>query len=824
LDTSDTGPHPPAQVQLALPDWSPDGDLMPLEEEMLVKAAVGELVDPGAGPFDVAAMRVWGEERAVRARVLRHLLVERQWPVHAKGVRLRGVRISGHLDVEGATLHCPLSLESCYLDAGEPVCLDHATVSRLTMTRCQLAGLTGEMLTARELDLSHSTLTGPLRLPGADITGQLRCSGARLSGADQHRDALVGDGIKVGGGVFLDDGFTATAGAVGLPGADITSQLRCRGARLTAASLTGYALAAERIKVGGNVYLDGTFTAAGAVQLSGADISGQLSCSGAQLGADQDRCALAAERIKVGGNVYLDGKFTAAGAVRLYGAEITGQLSCSGAKLTGRDNDGYVLVGSKMKAGGNVGLDSVSTVGGAVRLVGAEITGQFSCRGAHLTGSDSDGDVLWADGLKVGASVFLDGEFTAAGGVQLVGAEITGQFSCRGAHLAGNHSGDALAAFGMKAGAGVFLDGGFTAAGAVRLSGAQITDQFSCRDACLSGSHSGDALAADGMNVGGDVLLDGKFAADGTVSLVSAHVDGSVYLVPDRLAGDETAVAFDAGQAHITGKLKWVPAEPVRGQVSLEDATVGELEDHWSDERTNGYWPMGGRLDLSGFTYTGFGGHHQANVQQRLAWIRSQYSPKPPVPWTPTLAPPVTTPGRDSAAGFASKPYEQLADVYRQAGQDTEARKVAIAMRADLRRYGNLNWYRTAGNWLLDKTIKYGYQAWRAGVALAAVFAAFWVLSVFAQHHHLMVPVGSFTGSAPSAAQCTTSYPCFYPAGYAIDTVIPLINVHQAAYWGPDGNAPWGWAWVAGTWIATGLGWALATLLVAGYTGLVRQD
>ncbi len=31
-------------------------------------------------------------------------------------------------------------------------------------------------------------------------------------------------------------------------------------------------------------------------------------------------------------------------------------------------------------------------------------------------------------------------------------------------------------------------------------------------------------------------------------------------------------------------------------------------------------------------------------------------------------------------------------------------------------------------------------------------------------------------------------------------------------------------AWVAGTWIATGLGWTLATLLVAGYTGLVRRE
>jgi hypothetical protein len=100
------------------------------------------------------------------------------------------------------------------------------------------------------------------------------------------------------------------------------------------------------------------------------------------------------------------------------------------------------------------------------------------------------------------------------------------------------------------------------------------------------------------------------------------------------------------------------------------------------------------------------------------------------------------------------------------------------------------------------------------------------VLSVVAQHHGVIVPVADTAGarSVPVATRCTGDYPCFYPAGYAIDLVIPIINVHQAAYWGMAGNAPWGWAWVAGTWIATGLGWALATLLVAGYTGMARRQ
>ena len=1030
---------------------------------MVAGAAAGELVDRGEGPFTLAEMQAWTEERTVRAAVLRHLLIAGEWPVDAKGVQLRGVRISGLLDLEAAALRCPLWLDCCYLDADEPVCLDYATASRLTLTRCQLAGLTGEMLTARALNLRRSTLSALLRLPGADITGQLSCRGAQLTGIDDDGDALFADGLKVGGDVFLDDGFTTAgavrllqaditgglmcggaqltgtdgdgralgadglktgggvflnggftaAGAVRLHSADITGQLNCGGAQLTGtdgdgralvadgmkvsgavflddgftatgavqllqADITGQlicggaqltsadshggALVADGVKVGGGVFLDSGFTAAGAVRLSGAEITGQLMCGGAQLtGTDDNGGALVAITMKVSGDVFLNDGFTAAGAIRLHSADITGQLNCRGAQLTGTDDDGRALVADGMKVSGGVFLDSGFTAAGAVQLLQADITGQLICRGAQLTGTDGDGDALVADGMKVSGGVFLEGGFTAAGAVRLPGADITGQLNCRGAQLTGtdgdgwalvadgmkvsggvfleggftaagavrlpgaditgtlscrgaqltgtDDTGDALFADGVKVSGGVFLDGGFTAAGAVRLHSADITGQLGCRGAQLTGTDgegnalfadglkvSGDvfliegftaagavrlpgaditgqlscdgaqltgtdryALLADGVKVGGDVFLNNEFTAAGavrlpgaditgqlgcrgaqltgtdddgralvadgmkvcgdvfldgftvagTISLRSAEVGGSVQLRPAAL-GDDDKDALYAPRARIASTLEWAPAGPVSGQVNLEGATVGQLDEDWSSGRPNGCWPTGGRLRLDGFTYGRFGGKQQATVEQRLAWLRSQYQLS----------------AGDSTADFATQPYEQLAAVYRQAGQDTEAREVAIARRADLRKYGDLNPYRWFGNWFLDKSIKYGYQTWRAGVGLAAVFVVFAALSFFAQHHHLMVPVGDTDGlhSLPSATRCTSSYPCFYPVGYAVDTVIPIINVHQADNWGPYGQVPWGRAWVASTWIATGLGWALATLLVAGYTGLVRRD
>jgi hypothetical protein len=178
------------------------------------------------------------------------------------------------------------------------------------------------------------------------------------------------------------------------------------------------------------------------------------------------------------------------------------------------------------------------------------------------------------------------------------------------------------------------------------------------------------------------------------------------------------------------------------------------------------------------------------------------------------------------AAPIATQPYEQLAAVCRHAGQDKEARRIAIARRSDLRKYGNLSPLARIVNWLLDKSIKYGYQTWRAVAGLVSLYVIVLILSILTQHHDLITPVGNVTGltPAPVATKCADNYPCFYPVGYAIDTVIPIINVYQAAYWGPNGSAPWGWTWVAGTWIATGLGWALVTLLVAGYTGLARRE
>jgi len=531
--------------------------------------------------------------------------------------------------------------------------------------------------------------------------------------------------------------------------------------------------------------------------------------------------------------VFLDEGFTATGAVRLAGAHITGQLSCQGAKLTGSDNNGSALIADGIKVRGGAFLTRL-TATGAVRLVGADINTQLTCWGAQLTGRDSNGDALAAYEMKVSGSVLLNEVSTAAGAIQLTGADISGPLACSHAELKGrDNAGNALVADRMKVGSGVSLDDRFTVGGAVRLAGADITGQLTCRGARITGcDNDGDSLAAYGMKVSDRVFLDGGFTAVGTLSFASARFGGSVEFKPAALA-DEGRVALDMAGAWIAGALWWAPTAPVSGRVDLEGAAFGELADDWGAEResANGYWPSAGLLRLSGFTYDKLGGNHQPPVKQRLEWVRGQYSqykPRPTVHWTngimapPVIVPPPARAAAEDGRSFAPEPYEQLAKVYRQAGKDSDAREVAIARRVDERRYSNLNPYRKAGNWFFDKTIKFGYQTWRAALGLAIVFVAFLVMSLFAQHHHAIVPVGDLVVGVhpvPVATRCAPSYPCFYPLGYAVDVVIPVINVHQADFWGLDG-----WGWVVGSWAATALGWAAVTLLVVGYTGLVRQQ
>lgn len=707
--SSEAVPKPSDAGGRVLERWQPGGKLESLEARMVEAAKTGDPVEPWPDADGLAAA-------TIRAEVLCHVLVDDESKVAAKGVWLRGVRITGQVDLEGAKVRYPLRLEMCHLDGSKPVNLDYAEVPGISFICCKLPGISGKTLTVKtDLSLAGSTVTGPVQLQVASITGDLDCAGARLLG-------------------------------------------------------TGDALSAAAIKVGGNVFLTEAVTTNGGIDLETADIAGTLKCCTAQLRGVVERYggsyALFAQWIKVGGPVRLNMYFTATHTVFLLGANISANLNCRTAQLHG---SGMALECERMKLGGNFLAEDVRTTAARINLVGADIVGNLKCTNAWLNGSNC---AVYGERLTVHGDVFFGTQIDSDSEAKPVSP--------------GAEPEDKRRPYGWIWLADAEIDGNLSFTNAL-LNGTRLVNDVSY------------SLYGERLKVHGDVVFDSVTSPKGAIWLRSAT---------------------------ISGKLLWAPGEQVHRQVSVADATAARLEDDWT--HANGCWPSGGLLNLEGFTYGSVSGDDPASVEQRLEWIRSQWPKYSPKSFWAELMTYLRHPGKPARAGrFATQPYEQLASVYARAGQDTEARKAVLERRRDMRRYGNLTGYRKALNLLLDKTIQYGYQTWRAVVALTGVYIIAVVVFWAAQHYgNLIVPVmETSAGKTPSpATQCTSVYPCFYPAGYAIDTVIPIINVHQATYWGPSGRAPWGHALTVFTWACTALGWALATLTVAGYTGLVRNS
>jgi len=324
-----------------------------VEQRLIDSVACGDVLDlAGAEPVDETAMRSWGDDRTISAAVIRDLVRGRLVAdADPHGLRLRGARIIGRIDLENITGNLALDLRDCLLPGG--LNLRHAQLPLVVLTGCRIgqtptsydAPIDASRLTARVLSFANSTIIAvaapaTLRLAAARV-GTVDGRGARLE--NTIGPALDADGLQADHSVFLNDGFTATSasaqGTIRLIGAHIGGQLNCGGASLR--NTTGPSLNADDLSVGQGVLLHRGFTAAsaseqGTIRLVGAHV-GTLSGAGARL-ENTAGPALDADNLKVDRDMGLDGGFTATGAgelgtMLLTGAQIGGLLDCSGARM-----------------------------------------------------------------------------------------------------------------------------------------------------------------------------------------------------------------------------------------------------------------------------------------------------------------------------------------------------------------------------------------------------------------------------------------------------------------------------------------------------------
>jgi hypothetical protein len=579
------------------------------------------------------------------------------------------------------------------------------------------------------------------------------------------------------------------SGALDLQGVDIPFPLTFRDchfeqpitlelARVAAMRLPGCwvpGVNAAHLFTRGNVQLNEGFRVEGEVDLGGAQIGGSLWCFGGSF-TNPAATALRAQAAKIGGSVVLGKEFLAGGEVVLSRTLIGGNLVCDGGIF--KNPGGLALDARQVKIGGSAFLREGFQAEGRVTFIGARMEGDLDCSGGTFK---NPGDhALGVQRASIGGAVFLRDGFSAEGEVALLWARIGRWLSCRGGIFT-NPQGSALCVSGANIADSVFLNDGFSAEGEVDVGGAQIGSSFICAKGTFK-NPTGKALRADGAKISGSSLLNEGFRAEGEVRLPGTKIGdsldcrGGTFSNPD---GD----ALVARHLTLAGAFFWQP-ENVEGLTDLENAHVGSFVD------AKDTWPAGRTLRLEGFSYDAITTPPDGpTVRERIAWLGKSHH-------------------------YSPQPYEQLAAVLRRHGHDGAARDVAIAKQRARRRGGGLRWWARGWSRLLAATVGYGYRPWLAAFWVAGI----WVLGVALftwgpAHSHITM---SLKGADPA--------PRFSSWIYVLDSLLPIVNLHQRDFWIPNAARPWGWLYVDFGLFAALAGWALATAVVAALTGLMRKD
>jgi hypothetical protein len=605
------------------------------------------------------------------------------------------------------------------------------------------------------------------------------------------------------GGLVVFAGLTAL-GEVRLSGAALGGRLDCTGARFDNPS--GTALQVGGASISGAFQLNQA-VANGEIGMVNTVVDGDVGCSGASLNAP-DGVALWASRSRIAGNVFLERDFRAVGQIRLSGATVGGNLRAGGAQITRSDAAAMDLDGIRVE--GNLRLTEGFAAEGRIRLVGATIGGNLDCTGARFQAVDGDdGPVLDATDSQVTASLSLR-RATATGEVVLTGVTIGGDLFCTGADMR-RPSATAFVADRAKVGGGLFLDGGFTARGEVRLLGIRVGGDLEATGASLD-CGGATALDAAGAQVGGSVRLHHGFEAHGRVRVPAMTIGNDLSCSDGRFLNPDGQALVVSG-TRIAGTLVLHRGFRADGLVMLRGTTAGTLR----DDRES--WPD--LMDIDGFHYEKLTcPRSDRGWRARRAWLRRQREP--------------------NAQG-----YVHLASVYRSTGDESDARRTLMGRHNALLRPPKHWREHLPSGWravvtrawrrVLRYTIGHGYAPARSLLIAVPLVAALAVWLGHARAEDMLIatdetPATSARAEDVRASDCTDAYPCVQPVVYALDNVVPIVDLGQRTRWAPDQSRHGAEWWDSGRWLAAALwaagalGWILATLVAASFTGVVRRE
>jgi len=310
------------------------------------------------------------------------------------------------------------------------------------------------------------------------------------------------------------------------------------------------------------------------------------------------------------------------------------------------------------------------------------------------------------------------------------------------------------------------------------LRGAQLTNRYSSlalnapqltveRTLYMTPAGLGNPLQTSGTTPARGTRVQ-RFECEGGIRLDDGRFGDAVDLERARFVfDDEQELSLRRVQ---TPELRFLGERPERGKVVLSGARVTNLVDHADG------WPGPGNIHMGGFSYENLVPQGRFPLARRLEWVAA------------------------STAEYNPEPYERLATVLRNSGEDEDAREVLLAKQR--RRRETLPLAAKLWGYAQDWTVAYGYRPGRAAVWMALLWAATSVAFAHAGHP----PVNP------------DGHPRWNPSLFALDLLLPVIDLGQVGQWQLRG----GWQWLAAVVIL--LGWILATTVAAGATRLLRRS
>ncbi|MEV6236462.1 hypothetical protein [Lentzea sp. NPDC051838] len=276
------------------------------------------------------------------------------------------------------------------------------------------------------------TVEGVVGLSGATIAGRLICHGARFLGSEGK--ALVAIGMTVRQEVEFSEGCEVT-GELSLVGCRFGGWVKLTGGEFS--NPDGVAINLTRSVTSLNLVLRYKTVVRGELRLAGAVVNGLVGAQGAHL-KNEKGVAFNATGLKVRGDLSLSVRkkkwFHAHGQVVLSGAQIGGDLDCTGGRF--ESDVAEALIARGVHVARDAKLCKPFVAHGHVDLAGAQIDGKLDFTGARLKHDDV---AVRCDRVQVGHAVRFD-KVRADGCVRMCDARVGSEITFHKARLRGTPS------------------------------------------------------------------------------------------------------------------------------------------------------------------------------------------------------------------------------------------------------------------------------------------------------------------------------------------------------------------------------------------------